>query len=218
MFCVKSVINTPILLVGVFMLSAVCEGASYYNYDDSRTQDLRCMISDVQHEVENHEAEIKTFSEKFESLQTALESLREQLNDNKKNQKQALKASSHDVDSRILNLDHLVKAMNHELKQLKTQVHEFHTDYSKHITELQKASQIQHDNIHHLQKALKTLTDFLQTTTDNPQVKTYRVKAGDTLDKIAKANSTTIEAIKTLNKLSNDKIISGQKLLIPAQQ
>ena len=43
----------------------------------------------------------------------------------------------------------------------------------------------------------------------------YRVKAGDTLFSLAKANSTTVDKIITLNNLDNDIIFVGQLLIIP---
>ncbi|MBA3238546.1 MAG: LysM peptidoglycan-binding domain-containing protein [Parachlamydiaceae bacterium] len=41
------------------------------------------------------------------------------------------------------------------------------------------------------------------------------VKKGDSLDKIARANGTTIEAIKRLNQLKSEKLSIGQQLRIP---
>lgn len=41
------------------------------------------------------------------------------------------------------------------------------------------------------------------------------VKKGDSLDKIARANDTTIEAIKRLSQLKNEKLSIGQMLKVP---
>lgn len=41
------------------------------------------------------------------------------------------------------------------------------------------------------------------------------VKSGDALEKIARANRTTVEAIKKLNRLTTDKLKVGQVLKIP---
>ncbi|MFJ8234676.1 NlpC/P60 family protein [Ureibacillus sp. NPDC094379] len=43
---------------------------------------------------------------------------------------------------------------------------------------------------------------------------TYVVKKGDTLTKIAKSNKTTVAQLKTNNKLKNDNIVVGQKLVV----
>lgn len=41
------------------------------------------------------------------------------------------------------------------------------------------------------------------------------VKKGDTLEKIAKANKTTVSALRRLNNLPNDKLKIGQRLVVP---
>jgi len=47
--------------------------------------------------------------------------------------------------------------------------------------------------------------------------KTYVVKSGDTLFKIAKTTGTTPKALRTANKLRTDQIKVGQKLVIPSK-
>ncbi len=44
------------------------------------------------------------------------------------------------------------------------------------------------------------------------------VKKGDSLDKIAKANRTTVEAIKNANRLNSERLSIGQHLKIPAKK
>ncbi|SOB90925.1 peptidoglycan endopeptidase LytE [Ureibacillus xyleni] len=47
---------------------------------------------------------------------------------------------------------------------------------------------------------------------------TYVVSKGDTLTKIAKTSNTTIQQLKDWNKLKNDKIFVGQKLVVEASK
>jgi len=47
--------------------------------------------------------------------------------------------------------------------------------------------------------------------------KTYKVKSGDNLTKIAKANGTTAKALRAANNLSTDQIKVGQPLKIPGK-
>ncbi len=47
--------------------------------------------------------------------------------------------------------------------------------------------------------------------------KTYTVKSGDTLTKIAADFKTTVRAIRTANNLTTDRITVGQKLKIPVK-
>ena len=49
-----------------------------------------------------------------------------------------------------------------------------------------------------------------EKTTDTPVVKTYTVKKGDSLNKIARENNMTLDKLRQLNKLGNDGINPGQ--------
>jgi LysM repeat protein len=45
--------------------------------------------------------------------------------------------------------------------------------------------------------------------------RTYTVKSGDTLTKVATAHKTTVKALRAANNLKTDAIKVGQKLTIP---
>lgn len=52
-------------------------------------------------------------------------------------------------------------------------------------------------------------------STKQPQFVDVTVKKGDALEKIARANNTTIDAIKKANNLTNNKLSIGQTLKVP---
>jgi LysM repeat protein len=61
-----------------------------------------------------------------------------------------------------------------------------------------------------------TLTSISKAISPAPsQAKSYRVIAGDSLEKIARKYGTTAEILRKLNNLSNDKIVVGQNLKVP---
>ena len=53
-------------------------------------------------------------------------------------------------------------------------------------------------------------------TTTTPGVTMYTIKSGDTLNKIAKAHGTTIQAIQSANGMKTTQLQVGKKLKIPA--
>lgn len=61
--------------------------------------------------------------------------------------------------------------------------------------------------------AAATAADAAASSAD---VTVYTVKPGDMLEKIARANGTTVKAIKSLNNLRTDQIRVNQKLKLPA--
>jgi lipoprotein-anchoring transpeptidase ErfK/SrfK len=49
-----------------------------------------------------------------------------------------------------------------------------------------------------------------------PEKKHYIIQPGDSLDKIARLNKTTVDLIRKMNKIDGNLIYPGQKMLIPA--
>jgi LysM repeat protein len=64
--------------------------------------------------------------------------------------------------------------------------------------------------------AASATTPATSTLTGSSHQRVYNVKAGDTLNSIAKANGTTVTELKTFNSLPNDSIRPGQILNLPA--
>lgn len=48
-----------------------------------------------------------------------------------------------------------------------------------------------------------------------PKQETYTVRPGDSLEKIARSHNTSVEKVKKLNNLQNDRIRPNQELAIP---
>lgn len=140
--------------------------------------------------VDNHEEEIRSFEERLSNQETIMETLRQSIQESGSQQKNQLNLT-----------------VNSQEKQLKAALDK--------LSELEKKTQTQAQQINLLQEALKTFIDSFQTPPDNSPVKTYTVKNGDSLGKIARVHQTTSQALRELNQLPNDKIIIGQKLKVP---
>jgi LysM repeat protein len=68
------------------------------------------------------------------------------------------------------------------------------------------------DEVGKLKGTLTSISKAISQKAPEPSAKTYRVKAGDSLEKIARHNQTTVETLKKINQLSSDKIVVGQEL------
>ncbi len=63
---------------------------------------------------------------------------------------------------------------------------------------------------------LKGNIEFLAKSLNKSEIfKTYKVRAGDTLEKIAKHHKIEVSKIKQINQLEHDRILVGQELKIP---
>lgn len=205
----------------------------YYSYNDQNSialHEMRDSIESFRHEVNNHEAEIRIFDEKLRNLDTIIESLRDQLAESTRSHKDQLKGSSTSLETKIIALEALTKSLVSDLKQFKSHANESTIalgQYKQKITDLEKIVEQQNQNIDHLQAAMRALTDALQVK-DTLSIKgsseksdtplgagKYRVKNGDSLEKIARAHQTTVQVLKELNGMSNDKILVGKVLIVP---
>jgi cell envelope opacity-associated protein A len=83
------------------------------------------------------------------------------------------------------------------------------------ISQLEKTVESLSRNQEILQTAMNSLMDLMKVGPLEAGVKTYRVKAGDSLEKIARAHNTTIKTIKALNNLTKDTIVIDQVLKLP---
>lgn len=210
-----------VLLFGIYALEAAPAPKRYYE-DPATTalREMRATIDDLRHEVNNHETEIKTYDEKLQSLETIIDSLRQQSSDITQAHKEALKDSSATIEMKLNSLETTTKGLVSDLKQFKNHANDTATalsQYKQKLAELEKMIEMQNQNLDSLQSALKSLTDALQVKTSftGSSEKTYRVSSGDSLEKIARKHHTTIQAIKELNGLTQDRIIVGQTLKVP---
>lgn len=213
------------LLAAFFILIASpLEAAPKRYYEDPATtalRELRASLDDMRHEVSNHETEIKTYDEKLRNLETIIDSLRQQSTDTVQAYKDDLKDSSGTLEMKINSLETTTKGLVADLKQFKNHANDTASalaQYKQKLADLEKMLEIQNQNLDALQTTLKSFSDILQVKSNLPissSDKTYRVAPGDSLEKIARKNRTTIQAIKELNGLTNDKIVVGQTLKMP---
>ena len=66
--------------------------------------------------------------------------------------------------------------------------------------------------MHELGRIKKSIKEIRE---ESNEIAFYRVKAGDSIEKIARLFGTTPEQIKKINQLHNDLILVGQEIRVP---
>jgi chromosome segregation ATPase len=84
--------------------------------------------------------------------------------------------------------------------------------YKQRFQDYEKFLQSQNDSIQELGKLKRNLKEIRE---DALETTTYRVRAGDSIDKIARQFGTTPEQLKKMNQLHNDLILVGQEIRVP---
>lgn len=182
---------------------------------------LEGYIDDLKHWIGNQEAELRIFQEKINNQENITESIQQELTTASQLNKNLVKDASNEMDLKTSNLEGSLKAIIADLRQLKshaTETSNAFTLYKQKLNELEKVIELQNQNMASLQTAMSSLMEALQlktSTGESSSLKTYKIKSGDTLEKIALKNKTTISELKKLNGLTNDRIIVGQTLKMP---
>ena len=188
---------------------------------------LKIEINDLKYEIHNHESEIRKFENRLQGQEASFENSRESLKDDFEILKDSFKSIHINLEGRIVKLeqftDHLTKtssAFSEDLRGLKSHADETTLllgQYMQKVSELEKSVQVQKQETHHLQIALQTMMEALELkTTFSVQASgTYKVQAGDTLEKIAKNHKVSLQELREANNLKGDKIFVGQNLKIP---
>lgn len=230
---IHSLVFLSILFIPAGLLSAP-KGQYYQDPNAVALREMCDSIENVRHGVNNHEMEIRVIDEKMKSFDLIIDSVRDQLSDSTKMHKEQLKGSAAGLESRINFLEDTSKGLLTDLRLF--QVHSNETiaaltQYRQKIGDLEKVIDQQNQNIDHLQAAMRSLMEALQgkpspdastpssiasvTRSPSPTDRSYKIKAGDSLEKIARAHQTTIQAIKEANGLTTDRIVVGRILFIP---
>ncbi len=196
------------------------------NVSPQAFEELHNLIDDIKYEAANHETEMRMLQEKLGNQEIAVDSLWKQLNDASVVNREKIRDALEQVEMKLANLEGSSSSSLKDIDYLKSHLNEVSQQKQK-ITHLEKVVEVQNQNIEHLQAALQALMDALQikdvsVLTDDhyhplSSAPVYQVKAGDSLEKIARKNNTTVSKLKEINHLtgSNDLIIVGQKLKLP---
>jgi LysM repeat protein len=106
-----------------------------------------------------------------------------------------------------------VNALDKKVSQLAYQL----TDCSAKIASLEKAIEKQQALLSEVAQLRGSLTSVIQSLQkqDSGKESVHKVKAGDSLEKIARMYKVSISALKEENDLSTDRIVVGQELRIP---
>lgn len=198
-------------------------------------------LADLRHEVTNHETEIRLFENKLQSQETSFENLQQQLNQDIQSQRDYARASTislegkiESVNQAIINLEGMLRGLSNDLRQVKIQSNDSVTvlgQYKLKISELESALEKQNQHMENLEAALQSMMEVWQAKESVKEIinkptespikfevdggKIYKVQAGDSLEKIARAQKVSVQAIREANQLTNDRILIGQKLKIP---
>lgn len=229
--------NRVLIFLTVLSVASLVDASPkkfYLRQDKNNTsaviEELQNHLDDIRVESSNHESEIRMFEEKLNNQELAVDSLWKQFHEANQNNRENVRGAIEQLEMKLANLEGVSTGSLSDIDNLKKTTNsskDLVAQQKQKIGQLEKVIEVQSQNIEHLQVALQALMDALQIkdvaiSTEDPYHSLssgpiYQVKPGDSLEKIARRNHTTVAKLKEINHLTNNKdlIIVGQKLKLP---
>jgi LysM repeat protein len=177
---------------------------------------IRTEVEDLKHDLNTSDIELHILEGKLLDQEEQLHALKEQLVDEQNNKLQELQHAILTFNKKITLLEKKQEELNGDIKHLVTHANDTTTalsQYKEKIYEIEKHVLSQNKKFEEVAKVKKTLEAF--SSDQKNEIITYVIREGDSLQKISKQFSISIEELKKINHLKDDLIFSGQTLHIP---
>lgn len=181
--------------------------------------EVQTNIDDLRHDLNCFHTEMQIVDGRIKHQEDALQNLKQQHLEKIVTKLDGLAKQVSSMENKSSNYENKCNSSSSDISQLSTHANETTlalTQHKQKINELENLLLTQNQRINELAKIKNTLEDIVKTMkSETSNFFTYKVKARDSLEKIAKSNNVTVEALKKLNNLENDLIVVGQEIKIP---
>ena len=185
-------------------------------------------VNFVKHEQDNVDAQLRILDGRLATQDALLESARRELAEAQNASRQMISNKLINFESKLDTLSSTQKGLLGDMREMKTHSNDIAISLSQSkqkINEFEKLIEGQNRNIRGLEGALRSLMALVKSDELTPGhgatmaikvagLRSYRVKAGDTLERIANVHGITVDQIKSQNSLKSDLIRVGQELQI----
>lgn len=185
-------------LLGCTLLSAR-PSSGYYSPE---MDELRIELEEIKKELHSTRVELSLLEERQKKQGTASKAM-----------EPSVSASIHVLEKKLTSAEAQLEKLSTDLRSVTTQLNQT----------LNQVTTLEHTLARHdsqfsemgkLKGTLTSLSKAMQHTPPPLDAMTYEVKAGDSLEKIARLHHTTVQQLRKLNHLSSDKIVIGQQLQV----
>jgi LysM repeat protein len=189
-------------------------------YDTTIALDeMRIELSDLKHTLNNTQVEMQIIEEKIRA-QDVTQSLNKSQNTSSALTSDIKIAT---LEKRISQIENMHERITAEIKQLSIHANQSTISFSQYqnrIKEIELELANQNKVVQELSDIKSTFKSFANNLKNRniPSTKsceTYKVRSGDTLEKIARVYKTSVDAILKENNMSSTKIVIGQEIKVP---
>ena len=180
-------------------------------------QRMKTDIEDLKHDLNTFEIEHHVLEGRLSDQDHTLATLKDQTFESQESRLEQLFSEIEKLKNLISSMRESQQKFMADLKNLHENASDTHvalSQYKNKIESIEKHLALQERQFEKIAE-LKGVISELTLGQKGKRLKTYTVRAGDSLEKIARNHKTTVEEIKRLNHLSNDLIIVGEEISVP---
>ncbi|MBU6382715.1 MAG: LysM peptidoglycan-binding domain-containing protein [Verrucomicrobia bacterium] len=179
-------------------------------------REVQTNLDDLRHDINCFQTELQILDGRIKYYENTLAALKQHDLEKQQTRIEQLSVQIQALEKKWLFLDKNQGRDSEELGSLSAHANETTAalaQFKDRIGELEKeiySHNRKFDEFAKLQKNIEALAKGVQG-----DFQSYRVKPGDSLEKIAKSHKTSVDKIKKSNSLAQDLIVVGQELKIP---
>ena len=209
------------LPLGLILLSA-CSPLRTAPHDERHQWELRLhevqtSLDDLRHDINCFQTELQILDGRIKYSENALANLKQ--HDLEKQQAKVEELTEHmrSLEKKWISFEKMQKEGKGDLEELATHANETSAalmQFKNRIDELEENIFSQNRRFDELAKLKGNLEGLVKSVQGSYTL--YKVRPGDSLEKIARLHKTEVEKIRKLNNLEKDLILGGQELKIPS--
>ena len=161
---------------------------------DIALEELRVEVADLKHSLHASEVEMHLLDEKLEGS----------------NQSKDLSETLSSLQRKLALIERNQEKLAADIRSLTAHANQTTTSLTQYRDQIRELDRRFEDL-----KGLKNTLSSLSKSMEETKTTTYKVKAGDSLEKIARRHNISVETLKQINHLQSDRIIVGQELALP---
>jgi LysM repeat protein len=171
--------------------------------------ELRMELADLKHTLKATQVEFSLLEEKVKSTDKSDNKLKE------------INAHLALLEKKITQLSQVQDKTLSDLRQLSSHANQSSAafnQFQQKLSDYEHEIQGQNRKLDEVNKLKGTLTSISKAMSPKPAQKTHKVKAGETLEKIARLYNVKSQTLKKLNGFESDRIAIGQEIQIPSDE
>jgi LysM repeat protein len=210
-----------VLSIALLLIASSCSPLRSSPNDEKHQLELtlhevKTSLDDLRHDINCFQTELQILDGRIKYYENTLASLKQHDLEKQQGKIDLLTQQLQILEKKWTSYEKIQQGDTKELHELSSHANETTaalTQFKDRIAELEQDLLSQDHRFNELSRLKGNIENLAKGL--RGEFKIYKVKPGDSLEKIARAHKTAVERIKKLNDLNHDLIVVGQELKIP---